>query len=93
MGRVHRNLHNLVGGVEVAATIYEYVVSRRPKGSLEFSSISTVDQRGNPLKMYSTPLIYKSLENPIPLVDTAEVSSAKAEATNFNPVISPHRRS
>lgn len=43
---------------------------------------------GRPLKMYSTPFRYKSLENPTALVDIAEESSAKAEATNFNPTTS-----
>ena len=35
--------------------------------------------------MYSTPLTYKSLENPTSLFDNAEESSANALATNFNP--------
>jgi len=36
--------------------------------------------------MYSTPLMYKSLDSATPLDDNAEESSTKAEATNFNPI-------
>ena len=41
--------------------------------------------QGRPRMMYSTPLTYKSLENPTSLFDNAEESSANALATNFNP--------
>jgi hypothetical protein len=47
--------------------------------------------RGNPRNIYSTPLTYKSFENPTSRLPSADESSANAEATNFKPHQFPQR--